>query len=240
MLKTSHHFCCRPHIVENQFAGTLIVLNKCFVCSFTKQAFLFLPDHTLYTWKHPIQSTHKTVCGVYYIFSISSSDFLPCKQALIVSCETCCRAQSAQALLELCCCQTSAALFWRTEAAPPWPFTERHHTVPTVSASAHLHVTMLVSGRCCSWTSQATVWTGWGRARASGGEKVNKSLCSRWRAVLLFVLPVSGCVCLILTLMLQILCQPANPFICIFSFQTVQTYWTLGISQHFMDAWYKN
>ncbi|MEQ2251372.1 hypothetical protein ILYODFUR_010272 [Ilyodon furcidens] len=44
-----------------------------------------------------------------------------------------------------CCCETSAALFCSTEATPPRVSLQWHHTVPTVSASAHLHVTLLVS-----------------------------------------------------------------------------------------------
>ncbi|MED6293089.1 hypothetical protein CHARACLAT_007261 [Characodon lateralis] len=48
---------------------------------------------------------------------------------------------------ELCCCycETSAALFCSIEATPPRVSLQWHHTVPTVSASAHLHVMLLVS-----------------------------------------------------------------------------------------------
>lgn len=88
---------------------------------------------------------------VCYIFSVSSFTFLICKQALIVSRETCCGAHSIQART-FWCCETSAALFCRSVAAPPRVFLEWHHTVTAVLASTHLPVITHTSGLSCSWT----------------------------------------------------------------------------------------
>lgn len=58
--------------------------------------FLFIPGPTSFTWKHPISTdTQQHVCSL--ILSISTLTLLICKQALIVSRETCCRAHSVRA-----------------------------------------------------------------------------------------------------------------------------------------------
>ncbi len=79
---------------------------------------------------------------------------LLCKQALIVSCVTCCRATNVQAWT-FRRCHTTAALFYRPLAAPPRVFLEWHHTVTAVLASTHLPIIAHTSYSGCSWNSRS-------------------------------------------------------------------------------------
>lgn len=79
----------------------------------------------------------RILCELFYL--------LICKQALIVSRETCCRGS------DFLVPRNKRSFILLLAAAPPREFLEWHHTV---SAFVHLPVITLASDLCCLWSSQ--------------------------------------------------------------------------------------
>lgn len=143
---------------------------------------------------------HNTACVCVTYSTWALFTLLMCKQALIVWCETCCRAHNRPGS-DFPVLRNKCSFILQAVAAPPRVFLEWHHTVTAVLTSTHLPVITHTSYLSCSWAARhrlimRTHLPAW---KNTAHKSRQGSLCNIWAVEFVFVPSRFLCVCLVLT-----------------------------------------